>query len=360
MARFVHWPSCQQVQDHVLNVAPGSTTSITSVAVAECGTDLYVRLVTASGQSAAGSANLNEDKRYGSVVPMTLTNVRNGDQVKVLHKVTNSPWSTPLVINVRAGAAPDSSKAAIRKSIVDLARTFVAEAHYLWGTAGNIPDQANGNAGGGKAAAAKLRAYSLDVRETKQDKVLGVCMAVQPRFDGYNTCAGRSSRFGAALDLEAYITARDAEIAAGRTDQTTWPGAPPRNLHPRKYHFRGTLKSGVVWGESCVGVRHFDCVGLVNYCYARHWYQPGFGMDIAAFREPKSGTVQVTNPNDRMDADILIVPPQKHIGMLYSNGNKWFVVQATDSIYGLSDNAEFDPSNWDRFRMNGAYLREMH
>ena len=114
-------------------------------------------------------------------------------------------------------------------------------------------------------------------------------------------------------------------------------------------------------GESCVGVRHFDCVGLVNYCYARHWANPKipFGMDIKDFREAKAGTTPVTNKNDRMDADILIVRPSKHIGMLYRNGDNWFVVQATDTIYGLSDDSPFDPDKWDRFRMNGAFLKEM-
>ena len=361
MARFVYWPSGQQVPNHVLKVGAGSTASITNVAVAECGTDLYVQLVNVDGWQAPGSADLIESQRRGAIVPIAIRNVRHGDQVRVLHKVTQNAWSTPLTIEIGAGPAADSSKAATRKSIVDLARTFVPDSHYLWGTAGNVPGQANGNAGGGKLSAASLRAASLEVNEQERTKVLGVCMAVQPTTDGYNTCAGRSSRFSSA-DLNAYVEARKADVAAGRNDQTTWPGAEPQGIYPRKYHFRGALQNSgqVVWGESCVGRRHFDCVGLVNYCYARHWYKPNFGLDIVAYRNAIQGTAPVTNANDRMDADILIKSDNSHIAMLYKNGDAWLVVQAADTKTGLSDGEVFDPAAWDRFRMNGAFLTEKH
>ena len=361
MARFVYWPSCQQIPNHQLSVPAGSTATISNVAVAECGDDLYVHLVNAQGWQAPGSASLIQAQRRGSVVPVVIKNVREGDQVQVLHKVTHNAWSTPLVIKIGSGPSADNTKAAIRKSIVDLARSFVRDAHYLWGTAGNVPDQANGNPGGGKLKAALLRAASLDVNEQERNKVLGVCMAVQPTIDGYNTCAGRSLRYTNA-DLNTYVEARKADIAAGRNDQTAWPGAQPRNIYPRKFHFRGAIQNSgqVVWGETCVGVRHFDCVGLVNYCYARHWYKPNFGLDIVAYRNSIQGTAPVTNANDRMDADILIKSANQHIGMLYKSGEVWLVVQAADTKIGLTDTEVFDPAAWDRFRMNSAFLTQMH
>ena len=49
MARFVYWPSCQQIPNHELSVPAGSTGTISNVAVAECGDDLYVQLVNADG-----------------------------------------------------------------------------------------------------------------------------------------------------------------------------------------------------------------------------------------------------------------------------------------------------------------------
>jgi len=104
-----------------------------------------------------------------------------------------SDYSAPVALT--SVSAPGFGKADVRRSIVQLARTFVPSAHYLWGTAGNTPGNADGNAGGGKMSAALMRAFSLSQTEAARDKVLGVCMAVQSQFDGYNTCAGRSGRF---------------------------------------------------------------------------------------------------------------------------------------------------------------------
>ena len=239
----------------------------------------------------------------------------------------------------------------------------MADAHYLWGTAGNVPGQANGNAGGGKLAAAKIRDYGLDPKATIRDKVLAVCTAVQPVFDGYNTCAGRSSLFGETPDLDAFLKACQDAITKGKKDQTTWDGAGVKKiLFPRKYYFRGSIANGgaVAWGEACDGTRHFDCVGLVNYCYAKHWYQANFGLGISAFRDTPQGTTPMTGDSDLMDGDILIKSDDNHIGMLYSSGKDWFVVQAVGTAKGLTDTEKFKSSAWDRYRMQGAYLTGMH
>jgi len=265
-------------------------------------------------------------------------------------------YSAPVVVTLE-------SVAQIRKSIVDLARTFVAAAHYLWGTGGNEPGQANGNPGGGKTAAAKLRDYSLNAGETARDKVLAVRTAVQPTFDGYNTCAGRSSRFSETPDLNAFVTSCQDAIAKGKTNQTSWDGAGAgKNLFPRKYYFRGNIQNAgnVTWGEACDDVRHFDCVGLVNYCYAKHWYQPNFGLGISLFRNANQGTTEINDAKDLMDADILIKPGDGHIGMLYQGSAGWYVVQAVGTAKGLTDTDRFDAANWDRFRMNAAYLVGKH
>ncbi len=250
----------------------------------------------------------------------------------------------------------------IRKSIVDMALSFVDDAHYLWGTAGNEPGVANGNPGGGKHSAGQMRKYSLDKAATARDSVLAVCTACCS-IGGYSTCAGRSARIGVGVatppDLDDFIKSCNDAIAKGKTDQTTWDGAGIRkDLFPRKYYWQGApqANSQVVWGESCDETRHFDCVGLVNYCYAQHWYQPNFGLDIAAFRNENQGTTQITDAKDRMDADILIKPGNVHIGMLYQDDDKWYVVQATGTTIGLTDDSEFVAGSWDRYRMADAYL----
>ena len=110
MARFVHWPSGRQVKDHVFNVPQGSQALLTNVvAVAECQTDFEVKLIRANGQQAAGSAKLNETRRQGSIVPLTLSNFQDGDQVFVLHKVTRNSWSVPLTIRVVSRISAGSS-----------------------------------------------------------------------------------------------------------------------------------------------------------------------------------------------------------------------------------------------------------
>jgi hypothetical protein len=61
-------------------------------------------------------------------------------------------YSAPVALTIGAGAG--AGKADVRRAIVQLARTFVPNAHYLWGTAGNTPGSADGNPGGGKMSAA--------------------------------------------------------------------------------------------------------------------------------------------------------------------------------------------------------------
>lgn len=61
-----------------------------------------------------------------------------------------------------------------------------------------------------------------------------------------------------------------------------------------------------------------------------------------------------------MDADILIKPGNHHIGMLYSKGNDWFVVQAYGTAVGLTDDERFNPSQWDRYRMSTSFLVGTH
>jgi len=250
----------------------------------------------------------------------------------------------------------------LRKSIVEMALSFVDDAHYLWGTAGNEPGQSNGNPGGGKHGAAQMRKYSLDPVSADRDSVLAVCTAYSV-FGGYSTCAGRSKRPGVGVatppDQDAFLKSCQDAIAKGHTDQTTWTGAGiGKDLFPRKYFWKGVLQDAgrVAWGESCDDVRHFDCVGLVNYCYAQHWYQPNFGLDIAAFRDPSQGATPIDDPKDLMDADILIKPGNGHIAMLYSEDDAWYVVQATETVMGLTDDSDFVPAAWDRYRMNEAYL----
>jgi hypothetical protein len=323
-----------------------------------------LNVTTAPQTGGDGNANdpaveLNEDRGDWNLIYEIDSNRIKSPIVRACWN--GADYSAPVTLNMRSTSG--FGKAAVRKSIVDLARSFVRNAHYLWGTAGNRPPLSDGNVGGGKSGAAKMRAYSLSKTNSDRDNVLGVCMAVQDRFDGYNTCAGRAGvRPSPPADLDQFLSECQRRIDAGQLSQTEWPGAGPSNsLYPRKYHFKGVLQANgaVIWGESCNGVPHFDCVGLVNYCYAKHWDQASFGVGIEVYKDPKIlSTVQITNAQDRMDADILIPKgATNHIGMLYNSGGTWLIVQAVGTTVGLTEDAVFNPESWDRYRLPDDHLK---
>jgi hypothetical protein len=255
----------------------------------------------------------------------------------------------------------------IRKSIADLARTFVRDGHYLEGTAGNTPGEADGNPGGDKRDHCKLLQPSLntDLRETRQGVVITVVTAMQNKFKDFNSCAGRSGRSDlliiqpptAALNLaqlREYLRAV-REKQKSTLDQTFWPGFGPRQLHPRRHHLLGELKdkNTIIWGESCVGRRHFDCVGLVNFCYEEHTkgQKVGWAFEIKQYVDGTAGTSDKgkLDPAKVLDGDIVcrLGPPQ-HIGLLARVGGTVFVVQAPETSKGLTDTEVYDPKNWDK------------
>jgi hypothetical protein len=279
----------------------------------------------------------------------------------------------------------------IKSSIVRMARSMVrAKCHYLWGTAGNTPGKSDGNPGGGKTAAAQIRDASINQTTTDEKAAIGFRMAYQNPVGGYNTCAGRSSKCMQPTDPKAlgayltgvndYLTRNGTTLAAINTAkrQADLPKG-PNGLYPRKYWFQSL--SGVVWGEPCDGVQHFDCVGLINYCYAYHWKtDTPFGLDIMMWAsvdrvsdgkggwklsDPQNpsfntghgfGSV-ITDPHDLMDGDVIVKSKLEHIAMIYMDGNNAKIVQAEDTQDGLTDTADYVPANWkQRIRVPEIYL----
>ena len=52
----------------------------------------------------------------------------------------------------------------------------------------------------------------------------------------------------------------------------------------------------------------------------------------------------------------MIKPGDGHIGMLFGNGQSWSVVQAESTENGLTDTAVFSHLEWNRYRMQDAFL----
>lgn len=276
-----------------------------------------------------------------------------------------SPYASPVTLE----------RVDVRKSIVNLARSFAKadyngrKAHYLWGTAGNRPGRSDGNPGGGKAASAVLRPPSLQLDAASApniardpDVALGVRMATTS-LGGHNTCAGRS-HFYSPGDLKSYLGAAN-EIVTRRGGMqsvapTDWPGYGPSRLHPRIYYFNGDKqeKGNVVWGESCDGVPHFDCVGLVNYCYAFHYQHPRYSTFAGEIRQWASGLgTQIKDPQDVLNADVVIKADMGHIAMVYLEGGKAKIVQAKGTAYGLTEDDDYVVSDWGmRVRISDQYF----
>jgi hypothetical protein len=259
----------------------------------------------------------------------------------------------------RPNGGGSAALAAIRRSVVDLARSFVKKGHYLEGTAGNTPNFADGNPGGDKQDACRMLTpnINIDLRETRKQQVISVNTAVQNKFKGFNTCAGRSARFQqpTAAELQKYLVAIQ-EAALRNPNPASWPGHGPFKLHPRRYFLSDKLQEQgkIVWGESCVGVRHHDCVGLINFCYEEHTSRPGgWGFEIEQYHDSEITGTRIVRMSDAGDGDIAVKllkngHPHDHIGLIQLIGGRLKIIQAKETKVGLTDDEDFVPQEWDR------------
>ena len=113
----------------------------------------------------------------------------------------------------------------------------------------------------------------------------------------------------------------------------------------------GDIGGDLVWGQSCDGKQHFDCVGFISYCY---WRATGsvVQLEISAWASGIAGgkvfNLSTRNkPDSLMDGDIIIMNPH-HIGWVCADGT---IVQSQDTHIGVtqSNPGEFDlnsPGEW--------------
>jgi hypothetical protein len=105
----------------------------------------------------------------------------------------------------------------------------------------------------------------------------------------------------------------------------------------------------LVWGQSCKGIRHLDCVGFISYCY---WKATGsvVQLDISAWRKPNQvGAVYEfglkQSPTSLMDGDI-VVKADHHIGFVDAQGT---IYEAQDTHLGVKATGGFSlkaPGGW--------------
>ena len=111
----------------------------------------------------------------------------------------------------------------------------------------------------------------------------------------------------------------------------------------------------LVWGQSCEGIRHFDCISFVNYCLME--LKGGeYTFEILQWRDNPAMTGGKVFPlaglgaNFKLeDGDIIIkTVPHQHIAFVTKEGE---IIQAADTDQGvvLSGKNSFDPrspGNW--------------
>jgi hypothetical protein len=153
--------------------------------------------------------------------------------------------------------------------------------------------------------------------------------------DGYHVCAGRYQTVdggrvakGTDADLKDFL----AQIAAQQP--ASWVS--PNGLWPRMMEGK-TVTKQIVWGESCADIRHFDCVGLVNYSLSLALNRP-IQDSIDGYNRH---TRNVTTDPHVLPADIL-TRGTSHIGLAMGDGR---VVHASGTARGVV----IDPiGSWDR------------
>jgi cell wall-associated NlpC family hydrolase len=230
------------------------------------------------------------------------------------------------------------SEARIRQIKARVARLAREQrgAHYVWGGYGNYPDRPDSNPFPGSYGR-RVSMYPDDPSPNPRDHgrrhpVLNTA------FTNINNriyvCGGRCSRV--AGTPRADVSSEDVQHAH---EVYTWPRPDDAINSPR-----------VVWGESCQGIRHFDCIGFVNWCYfqilRRH-----IQYSIAQWRTIGSRRISRAQlePGDILSAENAGGEgnTSRHIGLYIGNGR---AVHARSYRIGVEETALLGGgTNWDYF-----------
>lgn len=94
----------------------------------------------------------------------------------------------------------------------------------------------------------------------------------------------------------------------------------------RTVYFKGKPK-GTILGEKCNGVRHFDCIGLVNYCLSMVLGKVVHDSIAGYTSRCPDVTKQKHLPGD------IVIYGNHHIAFMLPDGKS--VINATDTEYGV-------------------------
>lgn len=197
----------------------------------------------------------------------------------------------------------------IRQRAVALARQQVG-CHYVWGGAGNVPDQANGAYYRTNAVHMHFDDLSRGRAGNEPGRQQPILYAAWCRVDGDKVCAGRSS-------LAAVQALPDG----------TKLNASPINPQAYRWPRPSDVVNGasVVYGECCVGIRHFDCIGFINWVVSSVAKPTHHGIS-SIINNTTSVDFSQVQPGD------LLTINQTHIGIATGAGT---VVQAQGTATGV-------------------------
>ncbi|MBK8344719.1 MAG: C40 family peptidase [Bacteroidetes bacterium] len=245
----------------------------------------------------------------------------------------------------------------VKFQIVSLAYEIVQEgAHYLWGSAGDIPELESSGLSqpsikqyppnsGNELQIAHIYDQN-QVTNNQQPNILAAETSVGNKkyicAGSYNSLGGPVVDFSNPEDanqLAEYLSALD--------------GIAPSEWQIERLGFTPRMhNSKVVWGQNCCGVRHFDCVGLVNYCVTKALGRLVI-YEIHDWAVANSGTINVAKDAPPANGDLLFLgtgPNYHHIALLYADDDgNGIVLQAADTDLGLTS-SPYDPNMWNERR----------
>ncbi len=236
-----------------------------------------------------------------------------GDDEKNMTYGPTSDSITIHVVQVAYGIKPLTT--ANRDKIIEIATGFKGS-HYVWGAAGACPGHNNGM---------PTRMGGV-VMEPNNFDPLNPCINaasfdIGGQANSKHVCAGRSSECPGAREFTSTELAQSLkEWKEEGPDMVSVDRVWPRKL------LGYTNRNEIVWGEDCRGVRHFDCIGFINYCLSDA-LQGGIQMCIDQYI---AATVNVDSKTV-IAADIL-TQGNHHIGFATGAGT---VVHASETKRGV-------------------------
>jgi hypothetical protein len=248
----------------------------------------------------------------------------------------------------------------VGRKVIEIARGLIGS-HYINGGYGATPGQEDGcpcRPGGIALIADADHLNPTKVPDAARNlAVFAATMTIKK----YCVCAGNYASFPGGRsasptdpDLLNYLSTLKGRPSSAWDNYYT-------HFTPRRAYGPGPggdLGGQLVWGQSCKGIRHFDCVGFISYCY---WKATGdvHQRDISLWRTPNAaGTVYDLkagqSPASLMDGDI-VVKADHHIAFVDAQGT---VYEAQDTHLGVKSTAGFSlraPGAWTHLvRMPGG------